>query len=273
MSTDRSVDTHRSAAPYLDVASEGGSQTGRFSGQVCLVTGGARGIGLRIAETFAHEGGYVGITARTESECDAAAKAIGHRAIAIPGDITDPKTCKAVVKMISQEFGFPNALVNAAGISPVRAPAEVHDGKAFEDIARVNLVGTYRITQAVAPGMLARQHGSILMVASALGLFASPRLAAYGASKAGVVHLARTLAREWAAHNVRVNALCPGYVETSMTKAVLERAHLRKEVLDDTPMGRLPTLDEIVAPGLFLLSDAASYVTGVALAVDGGMST
>jgi NAD(P)-dependent dehydrogenase (short-subunit alcohol dehydrogenase family) len=114
--------------------------------------------------------------------------------------------------------------------------------------------------------------GSVVMVASVTGLVGSPRLAGYGASKAGLVQLTRTLAREWADRGVRVNALCPGYAETELTAAMLAVEHLRDQVLAQTPLGRLATLDEIVAPALFLLSDEASYVTGAALLVDGGIA-
>ena len=119
---------------------------------------------------------------------------------------------------------------------------------------------------------LLEDGGAVLMVASAEGAAASPRLAGYGASKAGLIHLTRTLGREWGARGVRVNAVCPGYVETEMTAAFLAVERLRDGVLAQTPLGRLGAMREVVAPALFLLSDEASYVTGAALLVDGGMA-
>jgi NAD(P)-dependent dehydrogenase (short-subunit alcohol dehydrogenase family) len=110
------------------------------------------------------------------------------------------------------------------------------------------------------------------MVASTVGTIASPRLAGYGASKAALIQLTRTLAREWADRGVRVNAVCPGYVETELTEAMLAVDRLRNEVLAQTPIGRIATLEEVVAPALFLLSDEASYITGAALLVDGGIA-
>jgi NAD(P)-dependent dehydrogenase (short-subunit alcohol dehydrogenase family) len=110
------------------------------------------------------------------------------------------------------------------------------------------------------------------MLSSVLGAMASPRLAGYGASKGGLVQLTRTLAREWAERGVRVNALCPGYVETDLTAPLLGVDRLREEVVRDTPLGRIATVEEIVAPALFLASDDASYVTGATLLVDGGMA-
>jgi NAD(P)-dependent dehydrogenase (short-subunit alcohol dehydrogenase family) len=109
-------------------------------------------------------------------------------------------------------------------------------------------------------------------IASALGVLSSPRLAGYGASKAGVIQLTRTIAREWADRGVRVNVVCPSYVETDLTEAMLAVEHLRKEVLEATPLGRLATIEEIVTPVLFLASEEASYITGAVILVDGGMT-
>ena len=135
-----------------------------------------------------------------------------------------------------------------------------------------NLIGALATAHAAAPRLLAH-GGSVLMIASSVGLSASPRLVGYGASKAAVIQLTRTLAREWADRGVRVNTLCPGYVETDLTRELLVVDHLRARILADTPQGRLGTLEEIVQPALFLLSDAASYITGAVLTADGGMST
>jgi NAD(P)-dependent dehydrogenase (short-subunit alcohol dehydrogenase family) len=162
-------------------------------------------------------------------------------------------------------------LVNAAGISPVRQRAEAHDVGAFRQILDVNLTGAYVMTRAASAGLL-EHRGAVVMVASVLGTIASPRLAGYGASKGGLVQLTRTLAREWAGRGVRVNALCPGYVETDLTAPLLGVDRHRDEIVRDTPLGRIATVEEIVGPALFLASDEASYVTGAALLVDGGMA-
>ena len=162
-------------------------------------------------------------------------------------------------------------LVNAAGISPVRQRAELHDVDAWARMVDTNLTGTYLVTRAAAPSLL-DGGGAVVNVASVTGLRGTPRLAGYAASKAGVVNLTRTLAREWADRGVRVNAVCPGYAETEMTAALLAAPPPRAQVLDATPLGRLATLEEIVAPVLFLASDEASYVTGATLVVDGGIA-
>ncbi|MGB2952212.1 MAG: SDR family oxidoreductase [Gaiellaceae bacterium] len=243
----------------------------RFTGRACLVTGGGRGIGRAIALALASEGGSVGIVARTRSQCEEVAAEIGDRALSLPADIRDEASCERAVSELTQSFGPPSVLVNAAGISPVRQRAEVHDVDAWRQMVDTNLTGAYLMTRASASGLFTA-GGSVVMIASVAGTVGSPRLAGYGASKAGLVQLTRTLAREWADRGVRVNALCPGYVETEMTEAMLAVDHLREDVLGKTPLGRLAALDEVVAPALFLASDEASYVTGAALLVDGGMA-
>ncbi|MFQ5426581.1 MAG: SDR family NAD(P)-dependent oxidoreductase, partial [Gaiellales bacterium] len=176
------------------------------------------------------------------------------------------------VGKVARELGPPAILVSGAGIAHHRARVEKYDYDAWDLTMEINLSGTFRMLRACAPHLFATR-GAALIISSTTALKALPRLTAYGATKAGLVHLTRTVAREWAERGVRVNALCPGYVRTELTRAFLETEHLRGEVLADTPMGRLPEMHEIVEPGLFLLSDEASFITGVALPVDGGMAT
>ena len=180
--------------------------------------------------------------------------------------------CEQAVAELADRLGPPAVVVNAAGISPVWQRAEVHDVAAFRSTIDVNLTGAYLVMRAAAPLLLDR-GGAVVNVASIMGLAASPRLAGYGASKAGLVQLTRTLAREWAPRAVRVNAVCPGYVETDLSRELLAVDRIRKEILASTPIGRLATLAEVTAPILFLASDEASYVTGAALVVDGGTSS
>src|SRR5581483_6667312 len=158
---------------------------------------------------------------------------------------------------VVEQLGRVEVLVNAAGISPVRRAAEEHDADAFARIVDVNLVGAFRMTQAAAPSLLAG-GAAVVMVASVLGTVASPRLAAYGASKAGLIQLTRTLAREWGGRGVRVNALCPGYVETELSRPLLASERLRGEIVRATPLERIATMREIVEPALFLASAASA---------------
>lgn len=243
----------------------------RFEGRVCLVTGGGRGIGRAIALGLAAGGGRIAVAARTRAQCESVAAEIGERGFAVELDVTDQAACERAVAEVISVLGPPSVVVCAAGISPVRQRTEHHDVEAWRQILDVNLTGSYLTVRAAAPALL-EHGGSVVLVASAIGLIVSPRTAAYGASKASVVHLARTLGREWASRGVRVNAICPGYVETDLTRAMLAVDHLRAEVLGQTPLGRLAMLEEVAEPALFLASDAASYVTGAALLVDGGLA-
>jgi NAD(P)-dependent dehydrogenase (short-subunit alcohol dehydrogenase family) len=243
----------------------------RFEGRVCFVTGGGRGIGRAIALALAAEGAAVGVAARTRWQCEEVAGEIGDRGLAVELDVTDEEACARAVAEVTSRLGEPTILINAAGISPVRQRAELHNVDAFRQIVDVNLTGAYLVTRAAAPALL-QSGGAVVMVASVTGAIGSPRLAGYGASKAALIQLTRTLAREWADRGVRVNAICPGYVETELTEAMLAVERLRAEVLAETPLGRLAKLEEIIAPALFLASDEASYVTGAALLVDGGIA-
>ena len=243
------------------------SKQDRFEGRVCLVTGGGRGIGRAVAHALADEGARVGVVARTREQCEAVASEIGG--IALPGDVSDQASCVRVVAELTERLGLPTVVVNAAGISPVWQRAERHEVDAFREIVDVNLTGAFQILRAAAPSLLAG-GGSVVNVASVAGLAASPRLAGYGASKAGLIQLTRTLAREWGDRGVRVNAVCPGYLETELTASLLAVDRHRDEIVSQAPLGRLAELGEVVAPILFLASDEASYVTGAVLAVDGG---
>jgi 3-oxoacyl-[acyl-carrier protein] reductase len=220
---------------------------------------------------LAEEGANVGVVARTRVQCEAVATEIGECGLALPADVSDAGACADVVEKFIARFESLSVLVNAAGISPVRQRAEAHDVDAFRSILEINLLGTFTMMRAAAPTLLAN-GGSVVNIASVLGVLSSPRLAGYGASKAGIIQLTRTMAREWADRGIRVNVVCPGYTDTSLTEAMLKVGHLRKEVLEAIPLGRLATFEEIVAPVIFLASEAASYITGAVILVDGGMA-
>lgn len=243
----------------------------RFDGRTCLVTGGGRGIGRAVALALAAEGASVAVGSRTRAQVEAVAGEIGERGLALELDITDQASCERAVAGVVTRLGPPTVLVNAAGISPVRQRAERHAVSAWRDILDVNLTGSFLMTRAAAPILLER-GGAVVMISSATGRIASPRLAAYGASKAGLAQLTRTLAREWAGRGVRVNAVSPGYVQTELTGALLAVERLREEVVEQTPLGRVAAVEEIVPAVLFLASDEASYITGAELLVDGGMA-
>jgi NAD(P)-dependent dehydrogenase (short-subunit alcohol dehydrogenase family) len=171
------------------------SRDNRFAGRVCLVTGGGRGIGRGIALGLATEGGLVGVASRTREQCEAVVAEIGDRSLAIEADVSDQASCERAVTEVSERFGRLSLLVNAAGVSPVRQRSEAHDVDAWRRIVDVNLTGAYLMTRAAAPSLL-DGGGSVVMVSSVTAAVASPRISAYGASKAGLTQLTRTLARE-----------------------------------------------------------------------------
>ena len=247
------------------------SRPARFEGRVCLVTGGGRGIGRAIALGLAAEGASVAVAARTLDQCEAVAAEIGERGLAVALDVTDQAACEQAVAQVTERFGRIALLVNAAGIAPVRQRAEHHDVAAWRQIFDVNVTGAFLTTRAAAPALL-DGGGAVVFVASAVGKIGSPRLSGYSASKAALINLTRTLAREWAGRAVRVNAICPGYVQTDLTAAMLAVEHIKAEIIGATPLGRVAQIEEVVGPALFLASDEASYVTGAALLVDGGMT-
>jgi 3-oxoacyl-[acyl-carrier protein] reductase len=213
----------------------------------------------------------VAVLARTASECEEAARAAGPGSFPVVCDVSDAAACGVALENIHEALGRVQIVVHAAGISPVRARAEHHEPEVFRNIVDVNVAGTFNVVHASAPQLL-DGGGAVVLVASVLGVIGSERLAGYGASKAALVHLARTLGREWAPRAVRVNAVCAGYVPTAMTDQMLRVDRIREDLVARIPLGRLATLDEIVAPILYLASDSASYVTGTCLIADGGMS-
>lgn len=243
----------------------------RFEGRIALVTGGGRGIGRATALALAAEGAHVAVLARTAAECTDAAREAGDGSMAVACDVSNAEDCRVALGEIHRTLGRVDLLVHAAGISPVRARAEKHEPDVFREILDVNVAGAFNVAHASAPQLL-DGGGSVVLLASVLGTMASERLAAYGASKAALVQLARTLGREWASRAVRVNAVCAGYAPTAMTEQMFGVDRIRDEVIAAIPLGRLATIDEIVAAIIYLASDAASYVTGTSLTVDGGMA-
>ena len=245
-----------------------------LSGEVAFVTGAGSGIGQRIAIGLAEAGADVALFDLPGSKgLDETAQAVaksGRRAITATGNVTDAATLAAAVARTETELGGFGIAVNSAGIANA-APAEDMPIDQWRHMIDVNLTGVFLSCQAEAQVMLKRGGGSIVNIASMSGSIVNRGLtqAHYNASKAGVVHLTKSLAMEWVGRGVRVNAISPGYTLTPM--------NLRPEVAEqlkiferETPMGRMATVDEMVGPAIFLASRAASFVTGVDLLVDGG---
>ena len=240
----------------------------RLDGQVALVTGASSGIGRAIAIGLAEAGAAVGCLDRGDVQ-DTLAE-IGDRGLALSADVTDGAALDAAVAELQRRLGPLRLAVNCAGIANA-APAEAMDAAMWQSVIDVNLGGVFKSCQAEGRALLGNGGGAIVNIASMSGTIVNRGLdqVHYNASKAGVIHLTKSLAMEWAARGVRVNCISPGYTATPMNTRP-EVAEQVKRFEADTPLGRMATPEEMVGPAVFLLSDAASFCTGVDLIVDGG---
>lgn len=243
-----------------------------LTNKTALITGGGTGIGLAIAQAFVEAGAKVTICGRREDILREAAKTIGEQCNAHLLDVADTATHPAAVTAIERNFGPLDILVNNAGINNKVSSLEATDAD-FARIIQANLNGLFSMTREVGRSMASRNGGNVLNITSMAALYGLPRVAAYSASKTGVLGLTRELAVEWAPLNIRVNAIAPGFIYSAMTAKALDADPDRKaRVMARTPMGRMGQPHEVAAAAVFLCSDAASFITGVNLAVDGGNS-
>jgi len=243
-----------------------------FSGEVAIVTGGSRGLGLEIAEAFGKAGASVVITARREQwlrEAEQRLKDQGIAVLALIGDVAEPTAVEQLLQQILAVHGHIDILVNNAGLT-WGAPAESMPFERWQQVVNANLTGTFLMSQAVGAHMLERGKGSIISVASIAGLGGGQlNTAGYNASKAAVINLTRALAVEWGPRNVRVNCIAPGLFRTRMTEGIIAQGA-------EAMMSSIASLRRIGQPGeiapavLFLASEGASYITGQVLPIDGG---
>ena len=240
-----------------------------LEGDVALVTGGSRGIGLGIARALAEGGAAVAIIGRGEERAQEAADSLpgsGHGAFGC--DVSDPGQAAETVKAVEAALGGVSLLVNNAGITRDNILLRLKD-EDWDEVMGVNLKGAFNMTRAVTRGMMKRRSGVILNISSVVGITGNAGQSNYAASKAGLIGFTRSVARELASRQIRCNAIAPGYIDTDMTAALDEgqTAALQEQI----PLGRLGTPEDVAGVARFLAGPGARYITGQVLAVDGGM--
>jgi len=242
-----------------------------LSGRVAIVTGGNGGIGLGMARGLAEAGAKVVLVGRNQEKGDAAAAGLGaHRALFLAADVTQKAECEGLIAAAVKKFGQLDILVNNAGVSIRKAP-ETYSEDEWRTILDTNLTSVFFASQAAHPVMKQRGGGKIINIGSVMSVLAAPYSAPYAASKGGVLQLTKSLATAWAADNIQVNAILPGWIDTEMTQTarrVVEGLH--EHVLARTPAARWGSPADLAGAAVFLASAASDFITGAGLPVDGG---
>lgn len=244
-----------------------------LDGKVAVVTGGGQGIGRAIAEALVRHGATVVVCGRSREKLERTADALGKvrgTVHVLPMDVRSDDDVAHGRDWLARELGGIDVLVNNAGVDPHYGSIEKTSVQAWEEILAVNLTGVFRCCRDLGGLMLRKGRGSIINVSSIAGHIGLKRQVPYCASKGGVEQLTKALAHDWAERGIRVNAIAYGFVATDLTAGMLSHEHIAPRLLAHIPMGRFGRLEEVAGAAVFLASDAASYVTGHSLLVDGG---
>ena len=244
-----------------------------LTGKTAIVTGGSRGIGKAVCLELARRGcnivlSFAGNTAaadQTVAEC----QALGVQALAVQGNVADADAVKALFDAALKQFGAVDILVNNAGITRDNLLMLLKE-EDFDAVVDTNLKGTFLCMKAAVRPMMKQRHGRIISLSSVVGLHGNAGQVNYAASKAGVIGMTKSLAKELAGRNITVNAVAPGFIDTDMTAVLPDKA--KEAILSSIPMARLGAAEDVASAVAFLASDEAGYITGQVLAVDGGMS-
>jgi len=247
-----------------------------LTGKTALVTGASRGIGRAIAMGLAEAGAEVALNGRDAETLDGVRgeiELLGGKAVVVSADVTDRDAVHAMVGAALETLGAIDIVVNNAGGTAFMVPFGNLRFDGWTKVMRLNTESVVHVCQAVGPHLLERGTGSVINVASVGAMRGTPGLSPYGASKAAVLSLTRSLAMEWAPVGVRVNALCPGWTATDLNRNMWENEQISAAMMATVPMGRWGRAEEMTGAAVFLASDAASYVTGQAIVVDGGLTS
>lgn len=242
-----------------------------LQGNVAFVTGGARGIGKEIAEVFAQNGASIALCDIDREGLGRAAEDLLKHQVKVEGymlDVSGLKDCEEVVKKAVDNFGRIDILVNNAGITRDNLLIRMTEEE-FDRVIAINLKGAFNCTKIISRIMMRQRYGRIINIASIIGLIGNAGQVNYAASKAGIIGITKSAAKELASRNINVNAIAPGYIQTEMTEALPEE--VRSRMLANIPLGRPGTPSDVASVALFLASEYSSYITGQVIVVDGGM--
>jgi len=246
----------------------------RLDGRLALITGSSRGIGLALARALGQAGAKLVLNARTQSTLEQAHRTLSDEGLDVhiaSFDVTDPDATRAGIDAIERDIGSISVLVNNAGLQR-RAPLEDFPAEDWHDIMRTNVDSVFFVAQAVARHMIPRRSGRIINVCSVQSELARPNIAPYTASKGAVKMLTKGMATDWGRHNLQINGLAPGYFKTELTEALVNDPAFTEWLSKRTPAGRWGNVEELGGAAVFLASDAASFVNGHVLYVDGGIT-
>jgi 2-dehydro-3-deoxy-D-gluconate 5-dehydrogenase len=243
-----------------------------LEGRVAVVTGGNGGIGLGMARGLALAGADVVVAARNAEKAETAIEALGGKGVFVALDVANEGSCRALIEQTGERFGRLDILVNNAGTS-IRKPPENYTAAEWHAVLDTNLTGAFLCSQAAHPVMKRGGGGKIINIGSMFALFGSAYAAPYAASKGALVQLTKSLAAAWAADNIQVNAVLPGWIDTELTRdARRQVAGLHERVLARTPAGRWGMPEDLTGIAIFLAARASDFITGAAIPVDGGFS-
>ncbi|WP_306030118.1 3-oxoacyl-[acyl-carrier-protein] reductase [Stappia sp. MMSF_3263] len=240
-----------------------------LTSKTALVTGATGGIGEAIARALHARGAIVALSGTRAEKLEALAADLGERVHVVPANLSDREAVDALVPAAEAAMGPLDILVNNAGITRDNLFMRMKDEE-WDDVIEVNLTAGFRLCRAAVKGMMRRRSGRIIGIASVVGVTGNPGQANYAAAKAGMIGMAKSLAREVASRNITVNTIAPGFIETPMTDALNDKQ--KESILTSVPANRLGRADEIAAAAVFLASDEAAYMTGETLHVNGGMA-